>query len=184
MSENISWRNIQEGDQFAFKTLFQSTYKKLVLTSIYYVENTEEAEDIVQNVFLNLWNKRNKLTIEGELIAYLTTAVRNQSLNVLEKRKTKKKYQEYLSFNSIDTNQYLSDPFFLEKLQNAIERLPEKCRLVFIKNRLEGMKNKEIAEELSISIKTVENQIGKALHLMRDALRDYLPLIAMAAFIK
>ncbi|QSE98883.1 RNA polymerase sigma-70 factor [Fulvivirga lutea] len=184
MTQNFTWSKIKEGDEQAFKSLYDALFNKLIFRATYFLESKEEAEDVIQNVFLKLWKSRENLEITGSIEAYLNNAVKNSCLNKLERKKTRLSYINYLS-NTVEPNtQQFTDPFFIEKLNTSIDSLPEKCKEVFIKSRFKGRKNKEIAQELNISIKTVENQMGKALSILRDALIDYLPVIIMSAFLK
>lgn len=138
------------------------------------------AEEVVQQLFLKFWEKRELLQVGTSMKAYLYKGVYNDSLNLLKHQKVKLKYQDY----TLHTADHLSDPASAKielgelelKLREALNELPEQCRTIFQLSRFEELKYREIAEKLNISIKTVENQMGKALRLLRAKLADFLLL--------
>ncbi len=139
----------------------------------------DEAEEVVQGVFFKVWERRGQLEVTVSLKAYLYRAVHNASLNHLKHQKVR---QEYANHVKAMEEEGMEDPGMeLTELQRdvtyAIEELPEKCREVFKLNRFEGLKYREVADLLGISEKTVENQMGKALKLLRDRLSHYLRVI-------
>jgi len=164
---------MSEGDQSAFQKLFNTNYKYLVAVAYRYFKDEARSKDIVQDAFVALWNKRNVLEIEIGLKPYLSRAVVNKSLNEIKRsKKIAHMENETLPEPSVE-------PLGLEKLalkekqkqiQTAINSLPERCRLIFSLSRFEELSHKEIAEKLDISTKTIENQITKALKILRTAL--------------
>ena len=145
----------------------------------------EDAENIVQDVFLVLWEKKDELEITYTLTTYLFTLVKNKCLSFLRHKLIEEEYnlqmKEELSFKlyaleSLDYS-YQSETELQEVIKRALDALPERCREVFIKSRIEGLKYKEISEELGISVNTVENHIVTALKKLRIELKDYLPLL-------
>lgn len=135
------------------------------------------AEDIAQDVFYELWRKRDVLNVNSSFGAYLRRAARNKSLNYIRDRKIKPESEDKIPHRSegqTDANRKLE----VQDLQNSIDRavgdLPDRCREVFSLSRFEDMSYQEIADKLGISIKTVENQISKALRLLREALGPHL----------
>ena len=150
-----------------------------------YVLANEDAENIVQDVFLVLWEKKDELEITYTLTTYLFTLVKNRCLNFLRHKLIEEEYniqmKEELGFKlyaleSLDYS-YQSETELQEVVKRALDTLPERCREIFIKSRIEGLKYKEISEELGISVNTVENQIVTALKKLRVELKDYLPLL-------
>ncbi len=139
------------------------------------------AREIVQDVFAGLWEKRDSIRLDRSPAAYLGTSVKNRSLNYL--RDHKKFDQEILDMEGLDaSHQYQHEDHLVakelkERIEKATAELPEKCREVFLKNRVEQKKYQEIADELGISLKTVEAQMSKALRIMRDKLSEFIPLI-------
>jgi RNA polymerase sigma-70 factor, ECF subfamily len=177
------WNELKEGDINAFEMFFRTYYQPLCNYAYSFIRDRDEAEEIVQSAFLSMWEKRDTLDIKTSLKSYLYTVVRNTSLNVIKHEKIKQKHvgealaNEERSHENV-TQKILSSELE-ERIQHAIESLPEQCRLVFKLSRFEELKYSEIAEQLKISIKTVENQMGKALKIMREQLKDYLPVLIL-----
>jgi len=146
-----------------------------------YVIFEEDAENIVQDVFLLLWEKKEVLDIKVSLASYLFTLVKNKCIDHLRYRITDEEYKKELSAKlySLDQLNYngSSEEDIDKILKLALEKLPEKCREIFIKSRMEGKKYREIATELNISVNTVENQMAIALKKLRIELKEYLPLL-------
>ena len=167
-------------DEKAFEQLFKRLYEPLCRSASLLLNDHDEAEEMVQHVFISLWEKRREIKITSSVESYLYRAVRNASLNSIKHEKVKRSFsEEQIILNS--SNKPASYHSLQNELQGeilkAIESLPEQCRLVFKLSRFEDMKYAEIAAELGISIKTVENQMGKALKVLREKLKDYLLLI-------
>lgn len=172
---------LKSGDITAFEMLFRTYYQPLCNYAYTFVQDRDEAEEIVQSTFLNVWEKRDNLSIHTGVKPYLYAMVRNASLNVLKHEKIKQQHvtmELAVAERSVESVTRTVMASELEtKIYKAMDKLPEQCRLVFKLSRFEELKYSEIAEQLDISIKTVENQMGKALKIMRDQLRDYLPLL-------
>ena len=166
-------------DERVFETIFRDHYQALVGFAVKYVRDDDVAEGIVQETFANLWVKSKTITIKTSLKAYLYGAVRNGCLNYLKHEKVKKAYSEYRGyhFSEQDETDHLELDELESTIRKAFEKVPPKCREIFELSRFEGKKYQEIAELLDLSIKTVENQMGKALKILRDELKDYLILI-------
>ncbi|MEP2509543.1 MAG: RNA polymerase sigma-70 factor [Reichenbachiella sp.] len=162
-----------EGD---FEEVFKTYYQQLAAFAFQYVGSYEIAEELVQDVFTNVWIKSDQIEIRTAIKSYLYGAVRNASLNFLKHKKIERRYekQEQNKVDSFETNFLELDELQIE-INNALNQLPEKCRQIFEMSRFEEKKYKEIADELSLSIKTVENQMGRALKVMRTALSRHLP---------
>lgn len=157
-----------------FEELFSSLYERLCRSAYRILQNQHTAEDIVQEVFYTLWRKRMELNITS-FEGYLVRSVYNASLNELKKSKAKDFTQiENEVFQLADTHSTPDQMMHLaeteEKINNTINNLPTACRAIYVLSRFENRSNKEIAAELSLSIKTVENQMTKALRLLRQAL--------------
>lgn len=161
--------------------MFRELYQPLCRYAYSFVSDHEEAEEIVQASFIGIWEKRQTIDIDTSLKAYLYRVVRNASLNVIKHGKVKQIYLEQSEFTAEKTTDATEQVLITDELErkifSAIQTLPEQCRLIFKLSRFEEMKYQEIANQLNISIKTVENQMGKALKIMREQLREYLPLI-------
>ncbi len=169
------------GDITAFEMIFRTYYQPLCNYAYTFLQDKEEAEEIVQSTFLNVWEKKETLSIRTAVKPYLYAMVRNACLNVIKHEKIKQKHaveELAIGVHSHDSVSHAVAGSELElKIQEAMEKLPEQCRLVFKLSRFEELKYSEIAEQLNISIKTVENHMGKALKIMREQLKDYLPLL-------
>ena len=175
------WNELKVGDITAFEMFFKTYYQPLCNYAYTFIQDKDEAEEIVQSAFLSVWEKRESLDIKTSLKSYLYTMVRNTSLNVIKHEKIKQKYVgEALAVNERTHDgvaQSVLSSELEERIHLAMQVLPEQCRLVFKLSRFEELKYSEIAEQLNISIKTVENHMGKALKIMREQLKDYLPLL-------
>jgi RNA polymerase sigma-70 factor (ECF subfamily) len=172
---------LKAGDLTAFEMLFRTYYQPLCNYAFTFVQDRDEAEEIVQSTFLNIWEKRENLSIHTGVKPYLYAMVRNACLNVLKHEKIKQQHatiEMAIAERSVESVARTVMASELEtKIYQAMDHLPEQCRLIFKLSRFEELKYAEIAEQLNISIKTVENQMGKALRIMREQLRDYLPLL-------
>ncbi|WP_301703895.1 RNA polymerase sigma-70 factor [uncultured Parabacteroides sp.] len=168
-----------------FEKLYKLYYPKMFAFAKNYVPANEDAENIVQDVFLTLWERKEEIEISFTLTTYLFTLVKNRCLNFLRHKLIEEEYnsqmKEELGFKlyaleAFDYS-YQSEEELQEIIRRALDTLPERCREVFIKSRIEGLKYKEISEELVISVNTVENQMVTELKKLRVALKDYLPLL-------
>ena len=179
---------LRQDDTTALKEIFDQYHAPLCQVSYAIVQDKDEAKDVVQDVFFKLWRKRGELTIETSLFAYLKRAVVNTSLNLLEKQKrfirsglTKSEEADFASQQG-GQEQLVGELSLLA--EKAIENLPPRTKAVFRLIRFEEMSYKEVAESLNISLKAVEKEMMKALRLLRQALKDYLPLLLMGILTK
>lgn len=159
---------------------FKTHYNHLCNYANTFLKDRDEAEEVVQNAFMTLWEKRQTLQITGQIKSYMFSMVQNSCLNVLKHRKVKQKHEHEVlaSVSEADDDEISLQSSELEtQIFSALQKLPEKCRMIFKLSRFEELKYAEIAEKLDISVKTVENQMGKALRLMREELKEYLPLL-------
>lgn len=181
LPEIQQWHELKEGDITAFEMFFKTYYQPLCNYAYSFIQDKDEAEEIVQSTFISVWEKRGTLDIKTSLKSYLYTMVRNTSLNVIKHEKIKQRYVGEALAMDDRTHESVSQSVLSleleEKIQQAILTLPEQCRLVFKLSRFEELRYAEIAEQLDISIKTVENHMGKALRIMREQLKDYLPIL-------
>ncbi len=175
----ISLASIKSGDKSAFEKLFRKYYSYLCSFANTYLHDTEISQDIVQDIFFRLWQIKDELPDDTNLQAYLFKSVQNSCLNYIKHQKIEEKYKAFSANdqNSVFGHNNLAETNELQmKIRMAIDKLPPERRRVFIMHRFEELKYKEIADKLNISIKTVENQIGKALAFLRNELKDFLPL--------
>ncbi len=168
--------SLQKGNEQAMDILFRRHYS-FICKSVYRIlKDTNLAEDIAQEVFFGLWKKRDNLNITTSVQAYLKRAAVNKSLNFIRDQKVKFDDEEkmpVLSNRESTTQQQLEADDLQQLINVTIDSLPERCRMVFTLSRFEEMSYKEIADKLDISIKTVENQISKALKVLRAALSQH-----------
>lgn len=186
LEENIL-KAFKDGDEKIFETIFSSYYNRIIGFCIQFVGDNDKAQSIAQEAFIKLWLNRKKVEKYSGILSFLYTAAKSECLNFLRRKSVTSKYEnqqlqimedelnrEVLSsfdFNSFEVSE-------LEKLiHKSIEDLPEKCKLVFIKSRLEDKTNKEIAKELNISVKAVEANMTRALKFLKERLGNYLPAV-------
>lgn len=171
----------------AFEIVFNLYYPRLVYFAREYVPDAE-AKNLVQDAFITLWEKKPEFLSEAQLQSYLYTNVKNNCLMFLRHEKVKRNYKENTAYQKQNQlyesalKQIDTSVLTFQEIENIIEKtiseLPDRCREVFLLSRMEGKKNQEVADELSISVKAVEAHITKALKIFRIALKDYLPLVA------
>ncbi|NVK64126.1 MAG: RNA polymerase sigma-70 factor [Flavobacteriales bacterium] len=165
-------------------TLFKAHYDELCRYAFSIVKDQDAAEDVVQQLFIKLWEKRDSIREIDNIRSYLFRSTFNMSLNEQKKMQRMPKSDDEAVRNSslqseVQTSSLLTTNELQGRVDSAMMVLPEKCREVFRLSRFEQLSYKEIAEELEISPKTVENQMGKALRIMREELKDYLPLVVL-----
>jgi RNA polymerase sigma-70 factor (ECF subfamily) len=174
---------ISEGNEPAFESVFRLHYAPLCRYAGQLLPDADEAEEEVQAMFVAVWEKRADLRITSSLKSYLFQAVHNRCLNRLRHQSVRDDHRRQVQFGGAGTAespvQALLADELAERVRAAIQRLPEQCRLVFTLSRYEELSYAEIAEQLGISPKTVENQIGKALRILRGELREYLPFLLL-----
>jgi RNA polymerase sigma-70 factor (ECF subfamily) len=177
--EQSLWEQIQKGQKSALEELFRLYYTPLVRFAYQKVQSSDVAEDLVQEVFFKLWNQRDSIRITTSLKSYLYTATKNLSLNELQKTK---RHAELNQVYSEQQEQYVPGmseedaAIWDQRIQEAVSTLPTRCQEVFRLSRFEGLTYQEIADSLNISPKTVENQMGKALSVLREKLAHFLEL--------
>jgi RNA polymerase sigma-70 factor (ECF subfamily) len=169
----------REQPEEALEILFREYYPSVCRVILNVIPDPGIAEDIAQEVFFELWKKRDRIEVISSFGAYLRRAARNRALNYIRDRKINPAGEDQLpQLEAVQTS--VDQAIEMQDLQalidQAIDQLPERCRLVFTLSRFEDMSYQQIADELDISIKTVENQISKALRLLREALGPYLSL--------
>lgn len=173
-------RSIKHGgglDQASFEKLFREYFPSLMAFARKILVDEDDAREVVQKVFINLWEKRGELDLATSLKSYLFTSVHNRSLNVIRDRKKFTSGEIPEMAEGWDVSAQIESMELEEKIRAVISSLPEKCREIFEMNRFEGLKYSEIAEKLEISVKTVENQMSKALNILREKLSKYLSIL-------
>lgn len=171
----IIWR-IKKGDIEQFESLFRSSYVSLVRYAKTLIRDHDTAEEIVQDLFFRLWRDRENIQIESSLNGYLYRSVHNRCLHHIGHARVVEKYASEMAARPGETAEIPTDILEYKDLQakiaDILERLPERCGKIFCMNRFEGLKYSEIAEKLSVSIKTVEANMGRALKEFRKALAE------------
>lgn len=176
---DLLFQNVQSNGCYnSFKQLYEHYYNRLLFFARKYVENMETAEEVISEVFLKLWKKRKEIQINSSFQSYLYTSVRNKCLDHIRKEGNRQ-YEDDMMIHSLcaehsNTLDIIHSNELFEKIEKAIAMLPKDRRRIFLKSRNEGMKYKEIAEELGISIKTVETQMGRSLKYLREVFKDEL----------
>lgn len=164
-------------DKASFEELFRTFFPALMTFARKYVPDDDSAREVVHNVFINLWEKRDSLDTSTSLKSYLFKSVHNRSLNEIRNRKKFSDIEIPEVMSDSDVQSHLETMELENKINDVIASLPEKCREVFELSRFEGLKYSEIAEKLGISVKTVENQMSKALKILRDKISQYLAIV-------
>ncbi len=161
-----------------YEWIFRQYYQGLCNYANTWLNDLDHAEEVVQNMFVRLWEKKDSINIDTSVKSYLYKAVYHASLNEIRHRKIKENYLSMQKHEQVTEPDAKGNVKELElKIEKALLNLPEQCRLIFRMSRFEDLKYREIAAILNISIKTVENQMGKALRLMRENLADYLTVV-------
>lgn len=174
LAENGLTQSINFDDQASLEQIYRQYWSKLYIYAFNVLREREICEDIVQEIFIDLWAKRNKVKIY-DLNSYLYQAVKYQIFNHFRKSKYKK--QLLMKFNLINS-EYKIDELYEKKelkahINKAISRLPKQRRIIFQMSRYEGLSNKEISENLNISLQTVKNQISESLKSIRKSLKSF-----------
>jgi len=181
--EDVLIDRFKAGDQPAYEMIFRFYYPGLVLFASQYVMYEEDAEEIVQDFFVRVWQKRDQVNQTGTLKPYFFTSVKNSSLNFLYKQKHQDKLIQEIVKISENNLLYQPDVFVMSDLQDAIRKavnsLPPKCREVFILSRINGLKNEDIANKLNLSKRTVETHVSNGLKQLRIELKDYVGLLTI-----
>lgn len=171
-------------DEKTFEQIFRTHFSSLCHFARKYIRDTDVCKEIVHNVFVNIWEKRTSIDLQKNIKSYLFSAVYSRCMNYIrDQKKFDGNAQEHIEVmekaDDQDIEQKMAETELEGRINLAIQSLPEKCREVFQLNRIEGLKYKEIAEKLGISIKTVENQVSKALKVLRENLADYAKIMIL-----
>lgn len=178
--ENFVLSALKLDSKEAFSLLFQTYYTDLVLFGGNFVKDKSSCEDIVQSIFLKLWNDRKNIQIKTSLKSYLLKAVRNSCFDEFRHLEVVRQYEsdyENSVLDCYDTENYVLYSDLHDHLNRALEQVPELYREAFVLNRFEGLKYREIAEKLNVSERTVEVRVSKTLELLRKYLKDFFVLL-------
>jgi RNA polymerase sigma-70 factor (ECF subfamily) len=184
LNDTVIIELLGERNEPAFEQVFKLHFRNLHAYAYTILKDEAVAEEMVQNVFYKIWEKTEQLKITGSVSAYLYRAVHNESLNYLKHLKVRSVYQSHTLWQMKGESDNASKRVLMKelerKLYEALNELPEQCRLVFQLSRFEELRYREIAEKLGISIKTVENQVSKALKILRMKLADFIPVLVLS----
>src|SRR4030042_4730382 len=172
---------IKSGNLSVFEDFFRTYYQPLCYYALRYVSSPDVAEEIVQDLFYTLWEKREELTITTSLKAYIYTATHNRCMKFLNHRQIEQKYEKHDREETTEQYEPAADLTSMHEIQRIINQtldsLPEKCSRIFRLNRFEGLRYNDIAQKLSISVKTVEANMGRALKILRENLKEYVETV-------
>jgi RNA polymerase sigma-70 factor (ECF subfamily) len=179
---------IQNGNATAFEKLYFNMQPRLFGFSRKFIDDSEVARDIIQEIFFEFWENRKIIIIKTSVNAYFFRILHNKCLNYIRNKKVQDKYVGYMDIKLkeaellfFDQDQESYKSIFFKEIEDiyriSAENLPESCREIFVLSRRIGLSNKEIADQLSISVRTVENQIYRALKILKVKLKDYLCLL-------
>ena len=168
---------IAQGNELAFTVMYHRYYEVLSRSAYKRLQNEDIVEELVQDVFLNLWNKAAGLDPEGNLKSYLFATLRNKVLHELRASMVIAKHAKVISqqqtYFAEDANSLIHSKHLEQKFQSVVNELPPQCREAFTLSRFEELSYKSIAERMDISVNTVEKHIGKALHILRRSFKEY-----------
>ena len=165
-----------------FETVFKTHFKGLHAYAISLLRDDVMAEEMVQNVFCRLWEKDGLASVKGSVAAYLYRSVYHECLNYIKHLKVRATYQAHVMRQPADSapaSERVQTRELEQRISQALQELPEQCRTIFQMSRYEELRYAEIAQRLGLSVKTIENQMGKALRLMRSKLADLLPVLTL-----
>jgi RNA polymerase sigma-70 factor (family 1) len=178
IEESILTDRIKQGDSSAFSIVFTHYYADLVIFANTFIRDKETSEEIVQDIFIKLWENRDKITITTSLKSFLLKSVQNKSIDRLRHLKIRNKYQSMILDHPIlfenNTENFMLYSELEKSLETALNKMPDEVTNTFSLSRFEGFTYNEIAEKLNISVRTVEVRVSKALVLLREQLKDYL----------
>lgn len=185
--EALVFFRFKNGDEWAFEHIFKSKYNNIIGFCEQFISNSDDAKNIAQESFVNLWLKRDEIEKSSGINSFLYTFAKSSCLNFIRHNQVVEKYTSRILneteqrlnlevLESINSNS-LEFSELEEIIQQSIDGLPEKCRQVFVLKRFDGKMNKEIAQELNIKVKSVEANMTRALKILKEDLADYLPIV-------
>jgi RNA polymerase sigma-70 factor (ECF subfamily) len=186
ISEQETFRKLCHGDESAFEYFFKKYYERLYHYAFDILKDALAAEEIVEDIFLKMWEERSRIRIKSSPAAYFYRTAYNSCLNYIKHKKVADKYLAYQSQRSIADLEQANNSFplstliekeFEARLQRSLEKLPDQCRQIFMMSRLEGKRNQEIAENLQISVNTVKTQLLRALSKLRKDLKQFFVVL-------
>ena len=194
-SEKELLQLLKEGDENSIKFIFEKYYEGLCLFAESITKNHQVAEEIVEDIFIHLWMNTNTPVINVSVKSYLYRSVHNNCLKYLDKLKTEKKVFDNFHYSILDqellhpiTPDYPISNLIVQELEEkagqVLESLPNQCREIYTLNRFENLSYSEIAKKLNINVGTVKTQMSRAFQKLREALKEYTPLILSFLFLQ
>jgi len=180
VDERQIFEAIKMGDHVAYEKVFRAYYRSMTSYAFRFLGNVPDSESVVQDVFLRLWQNRMDISITSSLQNYLFKSVKNQCVNFLEHERIKSRYQTIVIQHEADRNdfsEFFPEPDLMKRIESAIVALPPKRQEIFRMAREQGLKYREIADRLSLSVKTVETQMTHSLKQLRVSLKVYKHLV-------
>ncbi|WP_372775762.1 RNA polymerase sigma-70 factor [Mangrovibacterium sp.] len=184
LTDRELFSKVMSDDELAFGELFHRYYAALCVFADQMLHDEQKTRELVQEVFVRLWEKRQQVQIHSSVKSYLFRAVKNESINWIKHQKVAQKYIDQLvpDERSTQADQFVLEVDLLRKIEAGIEALPPKRKEIYKLSRQEGLSYREIAGQLGISVKTVETQMGLALKHLREQLKDYRHLLIGVGF--
>ena len=174
-NDNVILARIRNGDRHAFKLLFTKYFVKLCCLADNITKSEALAKEAVQQVYVNLWERRQKLYVETSLVAYLARSAKNNALNLVKRDKTRQGYEQAYALDRLaaeeDAGWHQEQPQMAALVNEGINQLPPKCREIYVLCKKDGLTYDEIADYLNVSPKTVENQMGIAMKKLREYIK-------------
>jgi RNA polymerase sigma-70 factor (family 1) len=185
--ENLLVQRMLGGDESAFSIIFKTYYLNLVLFAGTFLKDRQAAEEIVQDVFIRLWENRESVMITSSLRSLLLKSIQNKCIDTIRHLKIVEDYQSKLQNYPLllenNTENYVLYSELEDDLKKALGKIPDDFSKIFLLNRFEGLTYPEIASQLNLSVRMVEIRMGKALALLKHYLKDYLVTILMLALL-
>lgn len=177
-SDKLLISSLKSGNEKAFVLLYEKYWEKLYFVAYQHTQSVQESEDLIHEVFMDLWKNRKKIQIKKEVSTYIFTALKYKIFRMYDAKAVRRKYAEKIQKMGIvplnTTERTLSFNELYHLIEQEINKLPERCRIVFQMRRMENLSIEEIAEKLEISPNTVHNQITKASKVLKINLKEYL----------
>lgn len=167
---------LERDNHDAFTEIYDRYWKKMFALAADKLDDLDEAKEIVQQIFVSLWERRHTIDIHQSLSGYIAVSVKYKVINILHRRDVRQKHLDELpsDFNVDDsTLEWLEFEELRHRIAKIVTNLPEKCRLVFVMSREEGLSQKKIAKKLGLSEKTVEAHLGKAIKTLKSGLKSF-----------
>ncbi|MBN2482483.1 MAG: RNA polymerase sigma-70 factor [Bacteroidales bacterium] len=178
INEKSLLERIKVGDKAAFSVVFVAYYSNLVMFAITFIREKQTSEEIVQDVFVKLWDNREILEIKSSLKSFLMKSVQNKCIDCIRHQKIRNRYSENILNNpklfENETESYMLYSELERHIDIVLQRLPDKINQAYSLNRFDGMTYQEIADKLKVSVRTIEVRVSKALNFLRANLKDYM----------